>query len=186
MHPSGEIGRFEVDNLSSPPGYFGRSAVEKLSRSLRPKGEHIMILRCLLGVTVFAMSATSVHSQIDSAQPRLGSFVGQFLYDGEPPTVKRLPGFDEITLDKPPTHEPTTGRLYGFELSYREYLQRGVRPRTLDESLLVSRDGGIANVIVFVSSADIPMPESHEPQMVTLQIKDGQFAPRVLGGRRES
>jgi len=146
-----------------------------------------MSLRCLLGVSFFVMNATTVHSQTDAAadssELRLASLVGRFCYDGEPPKPGPLPGFNEISLDKPPAREPRTGRSYGVELAYREYLQRGVRPRTLDESLLVSGDGGIANVIVFVTSADIPSPapESHKSETVTLQIKDGLFAPRVLG-----
>jgi len=28
MHPSGEVGRFQMDNLSSPPGDWCRSAVK--------------------------------------------------------------------------------------------------------------------------------------------------------------
>jgi hypothetical protein len=31
MHPSGEVGRFRMDNLSSPPGDCGRSAKEIIS-----------------------------------------------------------------------------------------------------------------------------------------------------------
>jgi len=155
--------------------------------SASAKGERVMSLRCLLGVAFLVMSATTLHSETDgagdSAEPGLGSLVGRFLYDGEPPKPGPLSRFHEVSLDKPPSREPVTGRFYGDEIAYREYLERGVRPRTLDESLVVSEDGGIANVIVFVTSADIPSPapESDGPQTVTLEIKEGQFVPRVLG-----
>jgi hypothetical protein len=32
MHPSGEVGRFQIDNLSSPPGDWGRSSANQQSR----------------------------------------------------------------------------------------------------------------------------------------------------------
>jgi hypothetical protein len=35
MHPSGEVGRFQIDNLSSPPGDWGRSA-RSLPRRRKP------------------------------------------------------------------------------------------------------------------------------------------------------
>jgi len=144
-----------------------------------------MHLHCLLGVAFLVMNATTVHSQtnavVDPAVPRLANLDGRFLYDGRPPKRRPIAGLHEVSLDKPPAREPMTGRLRAIELAYREYLQQGIRPRTLDESLLVSRDGGIANVIVFVTSADIPSPESRKPQTVTLETINGLFAPRVLG-----
>lgn len=115
-----------------------------------------------------------------AAEPRPPALKGRFLYDGPPP--RPAPSrFDEIRLDRPPAREPGTGRLSGVEIAYREYLQRGIRPRTTDDSLLVNPEGGLANVVVYVTSEEIawPMADTKIPPTVTLEIKNGQFVPRV-------
>lgn len=136
----------------------------------------------ILGV---ALNAAFLHAQtggIGAAPAReLGTLVGRFLYNGDPPKPARPSRLDSIDLHSPLTRDQV-GRVSGVELAYREYLQIGIRPRTVDDSLLVGTDRGLANVLVFVTSADIPgptaQPEGAGPAV--LLIKDGQFTPRVL------
>jgi len=41
MHPSGEVGHFQMDNLSSPPGDFRRSAQSSLAACCAFLGEYV-------------------------------------------------------------------------------------------------------------------------------------------------
>ena len=140
---------------------------------------HVVAILC--GV----LNATPLHAQTsaiaDSPAPQLGTLKGRFLYDGDPPKPAGASRFDSIDLNTPLSRD-NVGRVSGVELAYRQYLQMGVRPRTRDDSLLVSKDRGVANVIVFVTSGDITFTptEPAEAKPVVLQIKDGQFTPRVL------
>ncbi len=140
---------------------------------------HVVAILC--GV----LNATPLHAQTsaigDSPAPELGTLIGRFLYDGDPPKPAEASRFDSIDLNTPLSRD-SVGRVSGVELAYREYLQMGIRPSTRDDSLLVGKDLGVANVIVFVSSVDITFPtaELEEAKPAVLQIKDGQFTPRVL------
>ena len=58
-------------------------------------------------------------------------------------------------------------------------MRHQIRPKTIDESLLVGKDGGIANVVVWIVSKDIPWTPPDEPTPVTLWVKDGNFTPRI-------
>jgi hypothetical protein len=153
------------------------------------KGERVMRFHLILSVTFFVMSASTLYSQTGEAaeteKPKLGTFNGRFLYDGEPPEVKPIGRFHEITLDEPLRRESGTRRRSSVASFYRNYLRQGIRPNTNDESLLVSKEGGIANVVVFVRSKDIPLPALNTGTLppVKLQFKDGQFVPRILGIR---
>src|SRR5262249_21232591 len=97
---------------------------------------------------------------------------------------RRLAWLDEVSLDNPRLRSPD-GPYYGIEEIYRAYLSAGIRPKSVDETLLVSKDRGIANVVVFVASKDIPWsrPKSEEPGKVTIQLKDGRLVRRIVGMR---
>jgi hypothetical protein len=139
----------------------------------------------VLAILCSVLNAALLHAQTgaiaDPPAPKLGTLVGRFLYDGDPPRLGESSRFGTIDLNSPLSRD-NVGRVSGVELAYREYLQMGIRPRTLDDALLVSKDRGLANVIVFVTSADITFPttETEEAKPAVLQIKDGQFTPRVL------
>ncbi len=149
-----------------------------------------MRLYLILSGVFFVMSASTLYSQTNEAaeeeKSKLGTFNGRFLYDGEPPEVKPIGRFHKITLDEPLRSDPKTVRRSGVASSYyRSYLRQGIRPNTDDESLLVNKHGGIANVFIFVRSKNIPPPALKTGTIppVKLQFKNGQFIPRILGIR---
>jgi len=110
-----------------------------------------------------------------------GVLSGRIVYDGEPPVAEDLyPSFAELTIDKPQQRGPD-GRHSGVEAIYREYLKHNLRPTTIDPSLRVGKDKGLADVVIWVKSKDIPWsppPEGQSP--VTVQIKDASFVPRAI------
>ena len=121
----------------------------------------------------------SAQEHPSDAVPQRGTFSGRFLYVGQPP--KPTPSsLEKVQLGTPMVRD-NVGRVSGVELSYRNYLRAGIRPRTVDDSLLVGKDGGLANVVVYVTSPDVPAPAvDPEAKPHVLQIKDGQIAPRVV------
>lgn len=139
-------------------------------------------------LTAFLCVVLSVHAlrAQDAAThhpvaPQLGSLTGRFVFDGVPPQPSEPNPFDQITLDAPVGRD-NVGRFLPADLAYREYLEKGIRPNTRDESLLVGNDRGLANVVVYVTSSDIPSPIDKPGQAagVVLQVKNGQFTPRVM------
>lgn len=107
-----------------------------------------------------------------------GTLSGRFVYDGEPPVAKDLfPSFAELDIDKPQERGPD-GRFSGVEAVYREYLKHKIRPTTIDQSLRVGKDKGLADVVLWVASEDIPWTPSAENQLpVTIQINNASFSP---------
>lgn len=140
---------------------------------------HVLVILCgmLNPPPLFAQTGLSG----DPSAIKFGTLTGRFLYDGIPPKSVSASRFDTIDLNTPLSRDPT-GRVSGVELAYREYLQRGMRPRTLDDSLLVGNDRGVANVLLFVTSVDIPIPamKPSGEKPTVLHIRDGQFMPRVM------
>jgi hypothetical protein len=112
---------------------------------------------------------------------KFGKLTGKFIYDGKPPVPQKFKFFENITLDKP-IHEDENGRVSGIELGYREYLEAGIKPDITDQSLLVDKDGGVANVFVYAISPNIPWtqpaPGSVEP--LKLEFKNGLFQQRCF------
>lgn len=85
-----------------------------------------------------------------------GNLVGRFVYDGIPPSPAEL----EVLA------------------SSRK------RPRVFDESLVVGEDGGLANVVLFVTSkAPAIHPEylAEKPSPVKIEMRELKFAPHVVG-----
>lgn len=115
-----------------------------------------------------------------AALPR-ATLTGRFVYDGEAPPRKDLwPQFAEIdaTQRQPPGPD---GRFSGVEATYREFLKQNIRPSTLDSSLLVDKSGGVANVVIWVTSKELPWtpPADLAQRPVTIRLKDGHFSPRM-------
>jgi len=82
---------------------------------------------------------------------------GKFVYDGKPPVPKPV----EITKD-----QEAFGNL-----------------GLVDESLLVAKDGGIANVVIYVRTRDVdihPDIEKSLPKEVKFDNKGGRFEPHIL------
>ncbi len=109
-----------------------------------------------------------------------GVLSGRFVFDGEPPIAKdHFPTFAELTVDKPQQRGPD-GRFSGVEAIFREYLKHQIRPTTVDQSLRVGKDKGLADVVIWVVSRDIAWPPSPDGQSpVTIQIKNGAFLPQT-------
>lgn len=109
-----------------------------------------------------------------------GVLSGRFVYDGEPPNAKdRYPSFAKLAPDRPQEPGPD-GRFSGVEAIYREYLKHNIRPTTIDQSLRVGKDKGLADVVIWVVSRDIAWPPSPEGQSpVTIQIRNGVFLPQT-------
>lgn len=120
-----------------------------------------------------------LREQTAPQEPHLGALSGRFVYDGEPPVPKDLYSWID-GIDIPRAQRPgPDGRYSGVEGVAREFLQHKIRPKTTDSTLLVGKDGGIANVIVSVVSKDIPWtPPKGEQPPVTIRLKDGNYAPR--------
>ena len=112
-------------------------------------------------------------------QNKFGTLSGRFIYDGEPPARKDwYSSFAEIDVSQPQQPGPG-GRISGVEGVYRDFLKHKIRPKTEDRSLLVGKDGGVANVVVWVVSRGIPWsrpPGEFVPAVI--QLKDGNFSPR--------
>lgn len=157
---------------------FGHG-LNQARRLQRMKTLHVATI--LWGVLNVAFLHAQTGTTGDSRAPQLGSLKGRFLYDGDPPKAAGPSRFDAIRLNTPVSRD-SVGRVSGVEFAYREYLQTGIRPKTGDNSLLVNKDGGIANVVVFATSMNITDTAVKVPKAkpAVLQIKDGQFTPRVL------
>src|SRR5215471_14848534 len=52
--------------------------------------------------------------------------------------------------------------------------------RIIDESLLVPRMLGVQNIFIWVQSKDIPVPAPGKLDPVTVEFKEGRFAPHAL------
>jgi len=86
-----------------------------------------------------------------------GSLSGQFLYDGKPPVPKPI----TITKDA----DCFAGK------------------KLFDESLVVSKEGGVANVVIYVRSRKIKVHPSYKKTAdakITIDNSGGRFAPHIL------
>jgi hypothetical protein len=111
--------------------------------------------------------------------PKLGTLTGRFVFDGGPPPVQDLlPALSKLDPAQPQVPGPD-GRFDGVEGVYREFLARGIRPKTDDPSLLVGKDGGVANVVIWVASKDVPWTAPKEWQPTAIKLKHGNYVPRV-------
>jgi beta-lactamase regulating signal transducer with metallopeptidase domain/WD40 repeat protein len=123
-----------------------------------------------------------VGSPIETAQPAAApplvtvspaavtSLTGRILYTGPAPQPKKM--------EFPPgdTVPDGAGRVRVWTDAH---LYRNMN--LTDESLLVGPDGGLANVIIWVRSRNVPVaPHSGPLPPSTIRAKDGRFQPHVL------
>ena len=136
------------------------------------------LLMVLLGV--FLATTLRAQEPVADDKSQLGTMSGRFIYDGDRPKPEASP-LEAIQVDTPLVRD-NDGRVSGVELSYLDYLRAGIRPRTVDDSLLVGKEGGLANVFVFATSPDAqsPIADSQLAKPHALEIMNGQFSPRVL------
>jgi RNA polymerase sigma factor (sigma-70 family) len=106
---------------------------------------------------------------------------GRFIFEGDPPAIMDLfPALTKIDPAIPQAPGPD-GRFSGVESVYRDFLAHGIRPKTDDPSLLVGKKGGVANVVIWAASKDIPWkaPEDLGQRPVKITLKGGNYSPRV-------
>jgi hypothetical protein len=93
---------------------------------------------------------------------RWGDLKGRFVYDGKPPAPKKV----DLTRQR--------DRAYFEEVGIE------------DESLVVAKDGGLANVLVYLTSPDVEVHPDYRKTAdarVACTVKDGRFEPHVLAVR---
>ncbi|MGH7135510.1 MAG: hypothetical protein ACREHD_07200 [Pirellulales bacterium] len=102
-------------------------------------------------------TTTVAAPHVAQAQPavnRWGNLRGRFVYDGIPPRAAEVDGPTSI-------HTP---------------------PRVFDESLVVGNDGGLANVVLFVTSQSIPVHPDYVARdggQVAIEMRGLKFVPHV-------
>ncbi|MDA7978611.1 MAG: hypothetical protein MPJ50_07555 [Pirellulales bacterium] len=111
-------------------------------------------LSCVASIVVIAAIALVLAPALQAQQT--GNFSGRFVYDGNAPErVEIIPTKDQAAFTK----------------------------KIWEESLIVGKSGGIANVVVYVTSKDVPVPDALPAgtlQRVTLDNQGGAFVPHVL------
>ncbi len=90
---------------------------------------------------------------VPASAENTGTLTGRFRYVGRPPEPKAI----EINKD--------VGILGQYNI--------------VDQSLVVGEDRGVANVFVWVRSADIPAPPPEKLEPITIEFKTGQFFPHA-------
>ncbi|TXT39065.1 MAG: hypothetical protein FD138_185, partial [Planctomycetota bacterium] len=151
-----------------PAGYEASSPgeVEIDIRYGQLRAEHVFKFRRI-------QQAVNVESKKQAATS--GTLTGRFVFDGEPPVPRDL--FSGI--GNSPSELQPGERGSGVASTYRHYLELKIRPSTTDPSLLVGKDGGIANVIVWVVSKEIPWTAPQDGlKAATIRVKDGNYSPR--------
>jgi len=110
-----------------------------------------------VAATTFVVAAVSPAAYVfaaDTPAPKTGVLKGRFLYDGPAPEPQVIT----------PTKDTQAFSSY----------------RIIDESLLVPRILGIQNIFIWVRSKDIPVPAHDKLDPVTVEFKEGRFAPHAL------
>lgn len=107
-----------------------------------------------------------------SAKPRpFGTLTGRIIVAGDRPAREDLK-IPEFRYD-------LKGNAYKFD-DFEHYHSLGLK----DDSLIVAKDGGLKNVIVWISDKNVPIPPETAvkrlPLPAMLTFKNGQFGPHVL------
>jgi WD40 repeat protein/beta-lactamase regulating signal transducer with metallopeptidase domain len=117
----------------------------------------------------------------EKLDPKLGTLTGRFVYDGQRPVPQETNPWLAKLESNSPLPRDSAGRASGVAMTYLDYLKNMIRPSTLDQTLLVDEQGGVANVVVWVESKNIlwqPPGENGRPP-VTIRVQGGNFSPRV-------
>jgi hypothetical protein len=115
-------------------------------------------MKCLPTILVTLFCCASAIAQPAPGQHQWGTILGRVVYDGKPPVLKNL----LVNKDVIP----------------------GKEPKVPDESLVVGKNGGLANVFVFLRSKPSQIHPGYtksEPKKVLFEAKDYRFVPHALG-----
>ncbi len=118
---------------------------------------------------------------VGATDPELGTLTGRFVFDGKlPPRVSVTVGGGGPLIPREPERLIVNGRsIPNPDHSTGRYTVVKDHP-----SLVVGKDGGIANLVIWVRSRNIPIPERREQnEKLVLSHKDGKFQPRVVAFR---
>jgi len=107
-----------------------------------------------LTLVVATTSLASDALAADTPAPETGTLKGRFIYNGSAPEPAVVV----------PSINPQTFSKYHI----------------IDESLLVPRMLGIQNIFIWVASKDIPIPKHDKLDPITVEFKEGRFAPHAL------
>jgi hypothetical protein len=126
----------------------------------------------LLGI--FALVLIIGGEALSGADPEaanVGVLKGRLVYDGEPPVP--------AALDVPKTRNTLTGEKFETD-ELAHYSSLGLT----DQTLLVSKSGGLKNAIVWLSDKRVPIPLVPRirrlPAPATLRFEAGQMQPQAL------
>jgi hypothetical protein len=109
-------------------------------------------------VLLSLIAANPASEPIPTAAPAWGHLRGRFVYDGAPPEPRMM-----------------------------QSSKGGVHVEVPDESIVVDKDGGIANIFVYLSTNDAPVHPDYDknvPKDVILRVVDKRFVPHTLLLRR--
>jgi hypothetical protein len=111
-------------------------------------------------------------------EPR-GTFTGRFVFDGEVPKPAAFFPDPSSNSDAAKSRVPPN-RLKDIQSNFEQYKRLGLNPSPVDRSLLIGADGGIADIVVWVSSKEIPWSPPSELPAVQVVIENGNNVPRVI------
>lgn len=126
-------------------------------------------MRYLLAILCCVASYPILFAADDAA--KTGTLSGRILYDGEPPPLP--------ALDVPTTRTTLKGEKFE-SVEFKKYAGLGLK----DESLQVSKSGGLKNAIVWISDKRVPIPplpdRKESPAPAKLAFVGGKLEPQVL------
>lgn len=103
---------------------------------------------------------------------RNGALVGRFVLDGPRP-VRKLLEIPALRTSLDGTQVPDADQAHYSQL------------KLTDDSIIVSEDGGIENILIAITDKSVPIPNlppvRRLPLPATLTFKDGRLQPHVLG-----
>ncbi len=124
------------------------------------------------GKTRAAAKTTDDKPATTAASPKTGTLTMRFEYDGTPPAPR------ELQPQPRRVHTPQGDRTIGppRESDVRLFAKNKI----VDESLVVGKDRGIANVFVWVRSKNIPFPKPAALPAVMIAFRDGHIEPHAI------
>ncbi len=118
-----------------------------------------------------AKQGTADSEEAKDPQPsqKLGTLTGRFIYDGEPPKPEKI----SISTER----RSKDNRSVWTDSQLVHYSRLGL----MDQSLIVGKDRGIKNIVVWIRNRDVPIPPRTEAgEKPVLRATGGQFEPRLL------